>query len=190
MRIYDLTGQDILATQHLTRWHMVRTRRAQTLAEHLGTVAMLSVKIAALWDTVTLSLDDMANLLDYALTHDAHEIEFGDPPSPAVRIFPEAHAAAITHFWKRRGGLSPVAPHIERIVAIADKLEAALFYQLEGEDPGLKAACWQKVRELVSSAPLPVALWASQLMKSVEIGTFTPQPGGAGDDHQPRQPVA
>lgn len=186
-RILTLSGQDILATQHVKRWHMVRVRRVQTLAEHKSVVAMFAIKIAHLWDeddpSYTLSPSEAVNIFDYALTHDSHEVEYGDPPSPAVDVHPEAHAAAEARFWGDRAcgqWMPPVSEKTRLFVKIADKLEAHLFYLLEGEDARLKQRGDDKLKKLLDDvqAPLSVTLWISTLVESVRRGTFTPQPGG------------
>jgi 5'-deoxynucleotidase YfbR-like HD superfamily hydrolase len=196
-RIRSLSGEDVLAMQHVKRWHMVRTKRVQTLAEHNGTVALLAVKIAQLWaesvhaevdpqntgrvvldlDQVELLAPDYAGIVEYALTHDAHETEYGDPPSPAVSVSPEAYAAQEKQFWIRRIDWTPhVSEHTRRLVRIADKLEALLFYLLEGEDSRLKTGCENGVKKVCADAPLAVTLWISNLVQNVKNGHFTPQP--------------
>lgn len=179
-RIFALTGQDILATGHVKRWHMVRTKRTQTLAEHNAIVALLAVKIAQRWAHAPTPTE-LASILSYALTHDSHEVEYGDPPSPAVDVAPEAHAASERQFWAERIDWSPPISDMTRtIVKIADKLEALLFYMLEGEDPRLKTKGVDKMCTLLASvgAPSAVTLWIDSLVQSVKDGTFTPQPGG------------
>lgn len=178
--IHPLSGQDILAMQHVKRWHMIRTKRVQTLAEHVATVAMFSSKIADLWEDETdCPPIDRSELLQHALTHDAHEVEFGDPPSPAVRVAPEAHAAAQDSFWSRRPPQRPLERRVvEQIVVIADKLEALLFYLLEGEDQRIENGCEESLRKALADAPPAVGVWATLLVVSVKGGHWTPQPAG------------
>jgi 5'-deoxynucleotidase YfbR-like HD superfamily hydrolase len=123
---------------------MIRVKRTQTLAEHSFTVALLSVLLASLLNQP--SSINFENLLSTALLHDMHEIEFGDMPTP-VKWFiesmpggPEILAAMAAKFWGDRGVELPLA-HSEKIynlVKLADRLEAYLFYRVEGDDPEIK----------------------------------------------------
>jgi 5'-deoxynucleotidase YfbR-like HD superfamily hydrolase len=182
VNITRLSAADIIAHQHLKRWHMVRVGRAQTLAEHCGTVAMIAAHVASMLFedagyTVLEGMQEMLWTLDYALTHDAHEIEYGDPPSPAVKIAPEAHAACVDAFWRKRRGREATSPVARTAVEVADKLEAAVFYVLEGQDPNLKRGCMEKARLVAAAAGPRVASWVEDVLLAVSAGTFTPQPG-------------
>lgn len=182
--IDKLSGEDILAMQHLRRWHMVRVRREQTLAEHSATVAMLAVKIARLWK-LPLGWMDHAILFDMALAHDAHEIEYGDMPGIVKSLIPEYDEKSAKEFWEKRGKTSttvhPDFALLEQVVKLADKLEGYLFYVLEGEDPALREANWIKVQERLKEAPREVKEFVWNLSSKVLSGQFTPQPGKARD---------
>ncbi len=184
MRLTLLSGEDVLATQHLKRWHMVRVRRQQTLADHQGSVASFAAKILALWyEGTSRNRPDpelMLEVLDYALTHDSHEVEYGDTPSPAVRAAEGTHAALEDSFWTRRGGAEAArpSPFAAIIVKIADKLDAQLFYELEGEDPRFKKWGEEGIRQLLAefAAPSIVREWIEDMIRSVRAGAFAPQP--------------
>ncbi len=178
--IDKLSGEDILAMQHLRRWHMVRVRREQTLAEHSGTVAMLAFKLARLWQP-GLGWVEHAILLDRALAHDAHEVEYGDMPGIVKRVLPDYDEKSAAEFWKKRG-MKSLDVHsdfalLEQAVKLADKFEGYLFYVLEGEDPRLREGIWEKVQELLRPAPLAVKHFCYDLASKAINGTFTPQPG-------------
>lgn len=83
-----ITIRDISRTGHVTRWHMVRTQRDQTLAEHLYLVTMYADEIArkVLND---YNDTDRLKLLSWCLEHDTPEILTGDIPTPAKRRMQE-----------------------------------------------------------------------------------------------------
>lgn len=67
---------DILRASGVTRWHIVRTVKPQSLAEHTFDVVMIARAIAKL-----AGYDD-AEITKAALLHDLDEIVTGDFPTP------------------------------------------------------------------------------------------------------------
>lgn len=67
---------DILRASGVTRWHIVRTVRSQSLAEHTFDVTMIARAIAKL-----AGVDDN-EIIKAALLHDLDEIITGDIPTP------------------------------------------------------------------------------------------------------------
>ena len=67
---------DILRASGVTRWHIVRTVRPQSLAEHTFDVTMIARAIAKI-----AGYDD-AEIIKAALLHDLDEIVMGDIPTP------------------------------------------------------------------------------------------------------------
>jgi hypothetical protein len=112
----------------VTRWHMIRMRAPQSLAEHSYNVCMLARKMM---DTLHLYRNDQDRLalMDYALCHDAHEIEHGDVPSPS-EVGGGTYARGA--FWTARGGLSFPPAHIVKIVRLMDRVEAYIHYTHHG----------------------------------------------------------
>ena len=119
----------ITAIQDVRRWHAHSTSREQSLAEHSHQVALIARYLAP-DDT---SAEDMLQLLDVALVHDAHETVYGDIPYPAKvllegeGILMDAHCRK--RFW---GGVDPyeyIPHHVLNILEVADRLEAALYAQ-------------------------------------------------------------
>jgi 5'-deoxynucleotidase YfbR-like HD superfamily hydrolase len=183
VKIAKLSGQDIIAMEHLTRWHMVKVRRHQTLAEHSAVVAMLSVKMLALWSPLALSRV-AAQIFDLALTHDVHELEFGDIPSVVKEVVPSDYEQKMEdHFWSRRGGQPDVDPLLARIIKLADAIEGFCFYSVEGIDPNIEAYMERKIRDRVKDTPPPVQRFVKDLIKSVRSRRFTPQPTKAPGTH-------
>lgn len=92
----------------VSRWHIVETTRQQNLAEHQYNVALIARRLGAL---MGLTHEEQKELMVEALTHDEHEIFDGDVPSSTkkTRDLPESK--------------------VERIIHIADKMEALWFIQ-------------------------------------------------------------
>lgn len=67
---------DILRASGVTRWHIVRTVRPQSLAEHTFDVVMIARAIAKIG-----GYDD-GEIIKAALLHDLDEIVTGDIPTP------------------------------------------------------------------------------------------------------------
>lgn len=67
---------DILRASGVTRWHIVRTVRPQSLAEHTFDVTMIARAIAKI-----AGYDD-AEITKAALLHDLDEVVTGDFPTP------------------------------------------------------------------------------------------------------------
>ena len=135
--IHLLRPYDHLAMGTVTRWHTLRTARAQTVAEHTQRVTMIAVTLGR-----HLSVDPLLELEIRRLAewHDMHETVFGDMPHPVKKWLLEAEsldfdAAADAAFCERRGVASPFTHAsilAKRVVAVADRLEGACFYWQEG----------------------------------------------------------
>lgn len=78
-----LNMKDIGRSGHVTRWHSVRTARAQTLAEHQYLVTMIATEIAEQVFGEGLSVEMRCALMNYTLRHDTPELIIGDIPTPA-----------------------------------------------------------------------------------------------------------
>ena len=70
---------DILRASGVTRWHIVRTVRPQSLAEHTFDVVMIARAIAK-----NAGYDDY-EIIKAALLHDLDEIVTGDIPTPSKK---------------------------------------------------------------------------------------------------------
>lgn len=95
-----------LRASGVTRWHIVETTRQQNLAEHQFNVAIIARWLA---QREGLTADYVAKVTEAALLHDQHEIIDGDTPSTA----------------KAEKKVNQCL--IERIVQLADKVEALWF---------------------------------------------------------------
>jgi len=129
MAKFPLTPQQITAMQDVKRWHTRRTRRDQSVAEHSHQVALMALYLAP----DSTSNADRLQILELALVHDAHEVEFGDTPYPAKRLLEaddldiDAHCRLM--FWGKVDPYDQVAPHVRLLVDVADVLEAAIYAQ-------------------------------------------------------------
>lgn len=141
-----LSLQDIRATKDVTRWHMIRTKRPQNLAEHSYQVALIAGKLAETLGE-PLSTIEERDMLRLALLHDIDEIDNGDFPTPVKKKIRESgHGEILTilevAFWTKRGSMSTPEFHassrVRALVRLSDLIEAALFYNEEGEDHSIK----------------------------------------------------
>ena len=138
--IQHLSPYDILATGCVTRWHTLRTARAQTIAEHSARVAKLAVWLGHRLPLGRFGAMDELELLRLALIHDVPETQFGDVPNPSKlalnRLEVMDYDALVDGvFWGDRGVPNPMATGSDlvlRLLRLADVLEAACFYWQEG----------------------------------------------------------
>lgn len=113
------------------RWH-TNPGLEQSVAEHSWGVAVL-----LLLENPDVSKD----LLIAALLHDAHEVSFGDIPSPAKQAYPalvKAEGQDAFHFFARLGITDPcavISSSKRKALARADKKEALLFLKSEISRP-------------------------------------------------------
>lgn len=141
-----LSLKDIRATKDVTRWHMIRTKRPQNLAEHSYMVALIAGKLAEHLSEPLTTIEER-DMFRLALLHDIEEIEFGDIPTPTKKKIREAGHGEILEileiaFWVNRGSMSTPefgsSNKVRSLVRLADLVEAALFYNEEGEDHDIK----------------------------------------------------
>ncbi len=136
-----ITIRDISRSGHITRWHMVRTQREQTLAEHLYLVTMYADEIArkVLND---YSDSDRLKLLSWTLEHDTPEILTGDIPTPAKRCLQQAYTDgndpleqledSIASENYKRAKKDVDDTHLEIITKLADLIDGITFVHIEG----------------------------------------------------------
>lgn len=129
MARFALKPNQITAMQDVKRWHTRRTLREQSVAEHSHQVALLALYLAP--DSTNNA--DRLQILELALVHDAHEVEFGDTPYPAKRLLEaddldiDAHCRLM--FWGKVDPYDQVPSHVRLLVDVADVLEAAIYAQ-------------------------------------------------------------
>jgi 5'-deoxynucleotidase len=118
----------------VTRWHIVRTTRQQTLAEHLYKVWLLT---SELHDAIGLPRETKQQALDWALTHDLPEVLVGDLPTPVKRAVEKR--AGDTDIWRKlERDMFPDSRQVtvadtptSNVVKIADCIEGYHFLVVE-----------------------------------------------------------
>lgn len=130
------------------RWHIVRTAREQTLAEHLYKTWLLANQLHTL---IGLPESTRAMTQQWALTHDQPEILMGDPPTPTKRAMEQRTGDADIWLKLEREIMSDndkpfddwvqklvVGTPTQGVVKIADNLEGWHFLTIEGIGPHAK----------------------------------------------------
>ncbi len=135
--IHLIRPYDQMALGIVSRWHTLRTARAQTVAEHTQRVTMIAVTLAK-----SLSVDPLLELEVRRLAewHDLHESVFGDMPHPVKKWLLDEESldfdlAADAAFCAQRQVCSPfvhASGLAKALVRVADRLEGACFYWQEG----------------------------------------------------------
>lgn len=141
-----LRQEDILAIQHVDRWHMIETRRKQHVGEHSYMVALIAAKLASALN-LPLTPDERVDMYEGCLLHDVPELKWGDMPTPTKKFLIAQGLAWVLElmealFWEERGAkrlpLSTATSRVKALVRLADLVEAYTFYQKEGVDMGIK----------------------------------------------------
>lgn len=121
--------RDALRAEDVIRYHMVRTKRTQNLAEHSFNVAVIAAAIA---EELRLTREEINQITYIALTHDLDEVFTGDVPSHTKAALRERGTD-----WSVLEGNFPVdhTKNSHWIVKIADVVESIRFLRWNGEGP-------------------------------------------------------
>ncbi len=131
--IENLSNSDILLIQHVKRWHMIRMKDEQSVAEHSYNVAMLTMRMLRKLDRqhdLGLTADEQLDVLEWALCHDVHEIEHGDVPSPSK----VDRGLTEEMFWQTRGRSIEPTSTTRSFISLMDKTEALIYFLTHGYD--------------------------------------------------------
>lgn len=115
------------------RWSVVQTIRTQSNAEHSFNVAVIALRIAEQWYSITGS-QLLAAILKRALFHDFWESITGDPPTYMKQFLDEA--GAIEQFRANGASEGTDLSETDRqivkiIVKMADFIDALIFLHME-----------------------------------------------------------
>lgn len=136
----SLTTYEQLRMCHVKRWHIVQTKREQTVAEHSYAVAVIAGSLAASmrWQGLLHDKNKMM-LLQWSLAHDMMEVKTGDTPTPFKRALEAVGGEGIVekaeaHMDNDATGAYRLVKgtEIEMIVKLADQIEAIFFLQDNG----------------------------------------------------------
>ena len=118
---------DILRASGVTRWHIVRTVRPQSLAEHTFDVVMIARAIAKI-----AGVDDY-EIIKAALLHDLDEIITGDIPTPTKQKARD-NGFEINDLYKSVTGRE-LGPDEATIIHLADKMADLYWLWLHALGP-------------------------------------------------------
>ena len=135
----DLTLTQKLRSSHVMRWHMVRTARQQSVAEHSYRVYLIVQEIAG-----ELELDTYEIAESLALWHDLPEVVLGDVPTPTKRLLGgmgEEEAAVDQNYSDLMDTVDEYCPEIFALVKMADLAESIDFLRTEGIGARAREIC-------------------------------------------------
>lgn len=135
-----MTLQTKLRAGHVTRWHIVRTLRQQSLAEHLWRTYQI---VKYLYPTIVRQPESIEffECCEYALHHDITEVLVGDIPTPTKRriegddpmylkrIDEDLDSDFSTMYRGAKGARTMY------IVKLADLIDGCIFLAHEGHGP-------------------------------------------------------
>lgn len=135
-----LNLKDLARSGHVTRWHMVRTQRQQTLAEHHYLVTMIAWAMMERIVVDEPAPADLLALFNYTLRHDTPELLLGDIPTPTKRKLIELlggedpmaalEEAICPRFRAAKAAIADT--YLARIAKLADYADAIVFLSQEG----------------------------------------------------------
>jgi len=132
--IKPMKFQDKCRMGQVTRFHMVRTYREQTMAEHCYLVAVIAEELAK-----AVMIPETGNVIKLALMHDRHEVITGDIPTPFKK---DIDKNSDYNFLELVEKVDPNYMLLRRdmslselvVVEMADMIEAVIFLEKEGID--------------------------------------------------------
>lgn len=135
-----MTTYEQLRSCHVKRWHIVQTRREQTVAEHAFATSVIAGSLAAAmrWKGLMQHTEQL-KLLQWALSHDILEAKTGDMPTPFKRALEAVGGAGIVEKAEDLVDRETAGAYrfikgteVEMIVKLADQMEAIFFLQDNG----------------------------------------------------------
>jgi len=141
----DLTLTQLMRVGHLKRWHMVRTAREQTLAEHITLVQVIGLDVVARLGEQRVGGAQPTQFLQeqvrrWAYWHDMPEVLTGDV-SPPFKTMADSEVRGLMDSLERSTDsryaaiMDATCETAHQIVKFADMLEAMVFLRTEGIGP-------------------------------------------------------
>ncbi len=155
---------DILRASGVTRWHIVRMVRSQSVAEHTFDVVMIARAIAKI-----AGVDD-AEITKAALLHDLDEVITGDIPTP-TKIRARANGWELNDLYKGITGRE-LSPDESLVVRLADKLADLYWLWLHAVGPHsnqVYESMAEHYNELVRSESIPDNIKGAALDVQVQM---------------------
>jgi hypothetical protein len=153
-----LSIQDKLRASDVKRWHVVATKKTQSLAEHSFNVGIIAMEILKRFGEPENWAGEVARL---ALLHDIHEVREGDVPTPA-KDKPS---------YDFSGTITP-----GMIVKMADTIEAFHFIRDNQIDRyGYKAVGYMRkmIDDMLNQLEFAYAAHLENIIKDLHSGEYT-----------------
>jgi hypothetical protein len=146
---------DLLALSHVPRWAIVRHHGHQNVADHTFRVLVIYTELCR-----RLEIEIFVPGLLYALYHDAPESRTGDIPTPAKERIEVIGSEEDFVPWMIDIGYPDPDPVHEKLVQLADLIEAHTFIERHGHGDHSKrvaAALYAKMRQMADAKMWAVA---------------------------------
>lgn len=132
-KVLDITSLsllDVYRAQTTKRWHIVESKRTQSVAEHGYMVAMISLSILKAIKIQDLNIKNL--VMKWALVHDLPEVILGDAPSPVKKALKKEYDKLEKQVDPKWYGFKESLPSfVKNVVKIADLIDALVFLSKE-----------------------------------------------------------
>lgn len=128
-----VTMDEIFMSSYVDRWHMLRTARPQSNAEHSYRVALIAIKTAQLvygHFGLPLTAEIREQVYERGLLHDIDEVMCGDTPGFVKNHYPAIREASAL-FWQDRLPCD-YDKRVKWLVKYADIVEGYVYYYSNG----------------------------------------------------------
>lgn len=123
--------ETIMRMSSVKRWHMIDTRRVQTLAEHSANVALLGWYIAITSPSAFFPHPAMAIA---GLLHDLDEAYTGDMPTPTKAALGKDSLQALSARLLPKVFTEQITPECKLLLKLCDLADGIRFVRLNGVD--------------------------------------------------------